>query len=943
MVIGRPNIWSLGQAHYLLANLRNTNRDLSITSPTLNPNSINGARLNVLRTLIGAEAQVSTPQALQNRVAQQQFQSDFSRRQSAIARLDELTSERLQVIREISAIDTALAALGPRPEEENDRVAETERRRQELTQTRAAKATLSEALKAEIDIVKDRANKDVTLSNIKDELPLGDANSVSLPSEGLGDIKPLIEKMLENGIPNIDASQQLDNYINMQYELIAKQLTLLRDEVSSNERLIFLELPSSLYTVPDRDEDKMVHIEWTITELYRRCRSGVVDTLRPGAARTDAKTLQDLVFDAQRAVADVLGARAATSQRRPLTDEYISRFNELRRSDVYLNLVAHAIYADAYERLNEDQQKEDEPRISSDHLNLLNELGKTGFQGKYTERSATLRAEIDKFNSLSESDKNKTKELAEMILSYPELLTIGWAGIENTRTTSLLMHGSELQRYAQANREIKCIGETDQRPDFRVVDIIPRQSALNVNDVHATQKGFALAAKFLTLFGFGAQVSYQRQRTIYDQFINQDVFASGFGKGTDKFGWTIGPVPGTKRLAPGPRTTFAILAIPKDAEKITLQATAAAFSRTKDPSDVRARRILTPNEQPVSFDLWVPSEKTDGFFVDSIDYTPVRKGQRVTVFLGGSFSPLTGVIVDGIPLKRAVAIAKHESDSSTLPVAADSPGEYEYLNPRQLIISFTLSDDDFVGTPLITLVTPEKSTPINFFASRIKINGVRNVSLQDHSRIEPMFLDSLNITRVEIAPQYLNPAVVAGTLIPARLVGSGFRRGASICIGNSCAVGLRLRGPGLYEFRIDKPDTRVWTFTYRLGHEIASTSFDTLVDGVRIEAPTIDSIENPATGRPDGLPSGRYTVVIRGSNLQDVYQVRFGRISGRIRPTRHPNVLLVDVPPGRVGAVEVLLLAPEGRSNILDFATPGKAIFKYVKPEKPKPNPPSTP
>lgn len=64
MVIGRPNIWSLGQAHYLLANLRNTNRALSVTSPQLNPNSINGARLNVLRTLLGVEAQVSTPQAL---------------------------------------------------------------------------------------------------------------------------------------------------------------------------------------------------------------------------------------------------------------------------------------------------------------------------------------------------------------------------------------------------------------------------------------------------------------------------------------------------------------------------------------------------------------------------------------------------------------------------------------------------------------------------------------------------------------------------------------------------------------------------------------------------------------------------------------------------------------------------------------------------------------
>lgn len=916
MVIGRPNIWSLGQAHYLLANLRNTNRDLSVVRPTFDPNSVNGARLNILRTLIGAEVQVSTPQALQNRVAQQQFQADFSRKQSSIARLEELSRERLQVIREISAIDEALALLGPKPAEQSDRVAETERKREELTKRREAKAGLNEELKSEIDIVKDRANKDVSLSDLENDLPPGTPTSSPFPSEGIDEIKEIIDKMQKDGIPSTDASQKLDNYINMQYEIVAKQLTLLRDEVRSDERLIFLELPSSLYTVPNRDENKMVHIEWTITELLKECERGVIGAA-PVSDGSDAQKLRESVYNAQKSITDVLGARAVTRQRPPLTDEYLRRFFELRKTGKYQSLLPNAVYADAAERLA--RQNRD--------LKILE-----------------LPSDQSKFDVLSDTDKSNAKELADMVLSYPELLSIGWAGIKQIGNTSLLSRSGELQRYAESKREVQCVGETELNPDFRVVDVIPRQSALNVNDVHATQKGFAFALKFLTLFGLGGQVSYQRQRTIYDQFINQEVFASGFGKGTDRFGWTMGPVPGTKRLAPGPRTTFAILAIPKDALKITLQGTAAAFARDKDPTDPRARRILTPNEQPVSFDLWVPSEKTDGFFVDSIDYTPVQKGRRVTVFLGGSFSPLTGVMVDGIPLKRAVAIAKHESDSSTLPVAADSPGEYEYLNQRQIIVSFKASDDNFVGTPLITLVTPEKSTPINFFDRKMSINGVRNESLQDHSLIEPMFLDDLNITGVEIAPQYLG--LVAGSQIPVRLVGSGFRRGASICVGNNCGFGVRMRSPGLYEFSFYTPATRVWTFTYRLGHEIATKDFDTLRDGVKIQAPTIESIENPATGRPDGLPTGRYTVVIRGRNLQDVYRVRFGRALGTIKATRHADVLLVEVPAGRVGAaVEVLLLTTTGESNILDFVTPGKAIFKYVKPEKPKPTPtpPATP
>jgi len=81
MTIGKPNIWSLAQAHYLLANMRQVNRGLKVQSPgDLNPNSINGARLDVLRTLLGIEAQVSTPQAFQNSVAQQQFAADFPSR-----------------------------------------------------------------------------------------------------------------------------------------------------------------------------------------------------------------------------------------------------------------------------------------------------------------------------------------------------------------------------------------------------------------------------------------------------------------------------------------------------------------------------------------------------------------------------------------------------------------------------------------------------------------------------------------------------------------------------------------------------------------------------------------------------------------------------------------------------------------------------------------------
>ena len=1073
MKIGRPNIWSLGQAHYLLANMRNTNRGLRVQSPgDLNPNSINGARMEVLRTLLGIEAQVSTPQSFQNSVAQQQFQADFARKQSAIARLDELSREQLRVVREITDIDIELAKLGSQPAADKQ-VKETELKREELTKQKDAKEVLRTTIAAQITTVTTQATAPVTLSNLQNAMPFGTPSPPTLPAEGIGDIKDLINKML-TGQPDADASQKLDNYIDMQYEVIAKQLTLLRDEVGPNERLIFLELPASLYTVPGTDDDQIVQIEWTIAEFLEQCDKTATGTVQGYVNRRNAEVLKNALLaarawptsvsadtikrvledadqspgaDLQEVVNRVLatgvgntasdlasrGIPRETRQAPPITDEFLARFFELNKT--YRNLIVHFIYADAYRTLERAKKKlssrrtrvdtqksvvesrksaisDDARRKQADYETTVatkdsqelklqeGELEKTIESLKTYFKDAEFGREIAKVNqvidddhefaklygqklpnftkispleqfekliALPELDWQNIEELKDMVVAYPQLLWMGWTATANTNskqaeataTTQQTKHHSTPQASsspkptptptADPPRPARCVVESsDPAAKVRVIDIVPRRSALNINDVHATQKGFALAAKFLTLFGFGAQVNYQRQRSIYEQFINEDVFASGFGKGTDSFGWTIGPLPGTKRLAPGPRTTFAILAIPSDAWKISLKATAVAFPRTKSPShDADSRFHLTPDAKAVTFDLLIPGEDTEGFWADRISYTPVQKGQRVTAIIGGRyFSPLTGVMVDGVPLKRVVAIAKHESDSSTLPLAADSPGEYEYLNPSQIIISFKTSDANFVGTPLITLVTPERTSSINFFRD-MRINRTYTDSLQHHSLIEPMFLDTFNFAGVEVKRDDLL-GVPVGSPISIRLRGSGFRRRAQICVNENCDTNPQLKNTGVYEITVPMPVEQVWNITYRLGQDVASRTFSTIVDALRPDSPTIESIENPTTGKAEGLLAGGYTVIIRGNNLHRVNKVFFGDTDVKVVPA-HPNVLLVKVPAGGEGAVRVLMtgkLETVEVSNILDFTTPGKAIFRYVKPpDKPadQPNPPAPP
>lgn len=899
VTIGRPNIWSLAQAHYLLANVRNTNRALKVASPgDLNPNSINGARMEILRTMLGVEAQFSAAQGLTNSVAQQQFQTDFARKQAAIARLDELSREHLEVIREISAIDVALSALGTQPAPDK-RDPAVEKKREELTAQRAAKVMLRDAIAGQITTASTQANASAALSNLGTAMPLGTPSTGSLPADAVNDIGSSVTRMLREGMPDIDASQKLDNYIDMQYEVISKQLTLLRDETGPDERLVFLELPLSVYTVPKTDDDQIMKIDWNLMEYYSPCTREVANPpaeprfLSPARADSILKRIRD----AKRSVKtllndpdfdfDAVGGRQAP----PITDEYLDRFNKLIRSQAYLDYVDVGIYFRAQEQLQRAEV-------------------------------AVPKTINDKMVGLQTIDLENISELTKMLEDHEELLRMGWTRVD--RTTPAM---------AAETRVRRChLVDPTPKQRVRVIDTIPRQSALSVNDVHATQKGFALTAKFLSLFGFGAQVSYQRQRSIYEQFINQDVFGSGFGKGTEQFGWTFGPVPGTNRLAPGPRTTFAILAIPKDTWQINIQATAKAFPRGKSPTDLRDQGSWK-SLGGSSFDMLIPNEDTEGFWIDSIDYAPVGKGERVTALIKGDyFSPLTGVLVDGIPLKRVVAIAKHESDSTTLPLATDSPGEYEYLNQKEIIISFKPTDTTFVGTPLIALVTPEKTSVINFFPD-LRINHNYTGSLQRYSLIEPMFVDDLSLDRFEIASA--NPHLIAiNSAIGIRVYGKGFRRRSQVCLNDDCKADQSLTNSGRYDLRFNKPASRVWTLTYRVGQRVLSSRYDTQVDGLRSQSPSIESIENPSTNRPEGLVAGGYRVIIRGTNLENVTSVRFGSNPGAI-VRQHSNVLLVTVPAGAAGGVEVLLegtIHPAGTpvSNILDFMTPGKAMFKYV-------------
>src|SRR5205085_3007864 len=81
-----------------------------------------------------------------------------------------------------------------------------------------------------------------------------------------------IEKF--NQAPKINASLQLDNFLQMQYEIISKQLSLLRDELGPGERLVFLELPQTVNVAHHEADSKWAQSWWKIAGYTMRVQDG---------------------------------------------------------------------------------------------------------------------------------------------------------------------------------------------------------------------------------------------------------------------------------------------------------------------------------------------------------------------------------------------------------------------------------------------------------------------------------------------------------------------------------------------------------------------------------------------------------------------------------------------------------------------------------------------
>jgi hypothetical protein len=186
---------------------------------------------------------------------------------------------------------------------------------------------------------------------------------------------------------------------------------------------------------------------------------------------------------------------------------------------------------------------------------------------------------------------------------------------------------------------------------------------------------------------------------------------------------------------------------------------------------------------PVHYDVEIP-HRDDNFFVEKVYYRPVASGRRITLELEGTFGTQIGVLVNGTPLQKVVAIGQPMLEQTAFNVPGNAgetgiAGVFEMVGSKQIIMSFVMPGA-FVGTPRIAIVTPAREAVINSYSIDILNGGTGSARGRlDGPEVAPMFYQ--NPTIVRATPAYLaaddtSPNETANQSVLLSLFGQGFLR-----------------------------------------------------------------------------------------------------------------------------------------------------------------------
>src|ERR1051326_930224 len=222
ITFGQPNIWSLEQAHYLLARMRSQALKLQskeFGESDLDPNEINSTRLDTLKELLGIGVGFNQGIGFQNEQAKRELNFNQDRRHTLLAQRDQRQAE-------LRTVNDQLATLRIERERMNESKTTTDEEKKTKEVEIEQKIQQQTQLNGEIGSLTSEINGITATSTaltspspppLPSPLPDSIADKLVATSE--------FQKQLSN-LPKLGASTKLDNYLNLQYEILAKQLSV---------------------------------------------------------------------------------------------------------------------------------------------------------------------------------------------------------------------------------------------------------------------------------------------------------------------------------------------------------------------------------------------------------------------------------------------------------------------------------------------------------------------------------------------------------------------------------------------------------------------------------------------------------------------------------------------------------------------------------------------
>ena len=123
------------------------------------------------------------------------------------------------------------------------------------------------------------------------------------------------------------------------------------------------------------------------------------------------------------------------------------------------------------------------------------------------------------------------------------------------------LEGSSDHKHQLLTTEYKLSCGVDATTQPRVIDLYPRNAAVNIANEKYKDSRFGIAA-IVSFFSIGLNAAYNREHMQISQALTESAYITGYGIQRSDFGWVFGPSLGDDNLAAGDRETFALFALP---------------------------------------------------------------------------------------------------------------------------------------------------------------------------------------------------------------------------------------------------------------------------------------------------------------------------------------------------------------------------------------------